>query len=159
MVERVIRTLKQRFQKYFIENNTFKWTDVLQQFVDNYNRTPHRAHGFPPLDVNAENTRIVYKKMYPDLELKTNCKLNVGDRVRILLDKPLFVKGYKENWSEEIYKIKEIRQKAGICWYYLVDHENNNRKGIFYYYQLNVVAKNARKYARKKYDTESGSNK
>ena len=85
MVERVIRTLKQRFQKYFIENNTFKWTDVLQQFVDNYNRTPHRAHGFSPLDVNAENTRIVYKKMYPDRKYEAATNINAPKVMSIIL--------------------------------------------------------------------------
>ena len=150
MVERVIRTLKQRLQRYFKLNNTLKWKEVLPQFVDNYNKTPHSAHGFAPLDVNASNTSKAYKKMFPDLEPRTICKLSVGDSVRTILDKTQFEKGYTENWSEEIYKINKIRQQGGVCWYYLVDHEKKDIKGIFYYYQLNLVAKNARNYARKK---------
>ena len=31
MVERFIRTLKERLERYFTENRTFKWVDVLQK--------------------------------------------------------------------------------------------------------------------------------
>jgi len=142
IVERVIRTLKTRLQRYFTKNNTLKYIDVLDDFVRNYNQTPHRSHGFAPLDVNASNTDIVYKRLFPELSLKTICKLKVGDKVRKKRDKPIFEKGYTKNWSDEIYIISKILQQSGVCWYYLVDHEGEQIDGIFYYYQLNLVVRN-----------------
>ena len=143
MVERVIRTLKTRLQRYFIKNNTKKWKDVLEQFVSNYNATPHSAHGLPPQDVSHENQKDVYKRLYPNQTLRTDCRLKIGDKVRKIIDKDLFEKGYTANWSDEIYIIKEIRQSNGVCWYYLVSLDEKPVDGIWYYYQLNLVSSHA----------------
>ena len=143
MVERVIRTLKTRLQRYFTKNNTKKWIDVLDQFVANYNATPHSAHGLPPQDVSHKSHKDVYKRLYPDISLKTDCRLKEGDKVRKIIDKDLFEKGYTANWSEEIYKIKEIRQSNGVCWYYLSSLDDRPVDGIWYYYQLNLVSSHA----------------
>ena len=140
MIERFIRTLKTRLQRYFTQNKTKKWKDVLDQFVANYNATPHSAHGLPPQDVSHENQENVYKQLYPDISLKTDCRLKIGDKVRKIIDKDLFEKGYTANWSDEIYKIKEIRQSNGVCWYYLVSLDDKTVEGIWYYYQLNLVS-------------------
>ena len=140
MVERVIRTLKTRLQRYFTKYKTKKWIDIFEQFVQNYNATPHSAHGLPPQDVTHENQENVYKRLYPDISLKTDCRLKVGDKVRKIIDKTLFEKGYTKNWSEEIYIIKEIRQSNGVCWYYLESLDKKPVDGIWYYYQLNLVS-------------------
>ena len=127
--ERVIRTLKSRIQKYFVHNNTKKWIDIIQNIVDDYNRTPHSAHGLPPQDVTSANRDQVYKKLYPDLNLKTVCRLGVGDKVRKIIQKDIFEKGYSANWSEEIFVISKVRQSDGVCWYYLEDLDGNKLKG------------------------------
>ena len=139
MVERVIRTLKSRFQKYFKLKNTTRWKDVLDDFVRNYNATPHSAHGFPPQGVSIENQEKVYKLLYPTKSIKRDCRLKEGDKVRKILDKALFEKGYKQNWSTEIYIIDKVRQSDGVCWYHLKSLDNTPVKGIWYYYQLNLV--------------------
>ena len=100
--------MKSRIQKYFIKNKTNKWIDIIQNVVDDYNRTPHSAHGFPPQDVDSENRDIVYKKLYPNLNIRAVCKLSVGDKVRKILQKDIFEKGYRENWSEQIYIISKV---------------------------------------------------
>ena len=38
--ERVIRTIKQKIYAYFMENQTYKYINVLQKIVDSYNNTP-----------------------------------------------------------------------------------------------------------------------
>ena len=75
MAERVIRTLKSRLQKYFVKSKTHKWIDVLPQVVNDYNATPHSAHGIPPQDVTHTNRDFVYKKLYPDISVRTVCRL------------------------------------------------------------------------------------
>ena len=142
MAERVIRTLKSRFEKYFYENNTKKWIDVLSTFTSNYNATPHSSHGLPPDEVNDTNRKLVYKRLYPHLNLTTVCKLKVNDKVRKILQKSLFEKGYTKKWSDEIYKISAARQSNGVCWYKLENLSGEEQEGVWYYYQLNLVSRN-----------------
>ena len=142
MAERVIRTLKNRLQKYFYKNKTKNWIDVLQQVVDNYNNTPHRTIGIAPSKVTFQNSEAIYKKMFGDINLRVIPRLAVGDRVRLLREKTLFEKGYTPNWTEEIFVISDVRQKAGVVWYIVQKLDGEKVPGIKYYYQLNLVTKN-----------------
>ena len=142
VAERVIRTIKSRLYRYFKAKKTTNWVDVLPDFTSNYNATPHSAHGLPPDDVSSENRDIVYKKLYPFNSLTIVCKLKIGDKVRKIRDKSLFEKGYTENWSEEIYTISAVRQSNSVCWYKLRNIAAEQQEGIWYYYQLNLVARN-----------------
>ena len=141
VAERVIRTLKSRLERYFKAQKKKRWIDVLDQFVLNYNSVPHSSHGLPPLDVTSENREYVYKQLYPNRNLTTVCKLKVGDRVRKIREKLEFEKGYTENWSEEIYIIAEQFQSNLVCWYKLKSLDGKLLPGIWYYYQLNLVAR------------------
>ena len=140
--ERVIRTLKTRLERYFHFKNTKKWIDVLPSFVKNYNNTPHRSIGMKPSEVTFQNSEKVFKKMFGDIDLKVLPRLAIGDRVRVLREKNLFDKGYKQNWSEEIYVIKNVFQKAGIVWYKLTTLSGHPLPSIKYFYQLNLISKN-----------------
>ena len=143
VAERVIRTIKTRLQRYFDHNNTLNWKNVIQQFVENYNNTPHSAHGMAPQAVNNDNRDQVYKKLYPDNTLTTVCKLQVKDKVRILREKEHFEKGYTKSWSDQIYVITKVLQSNKVCWYHLSELNGTKVDGIFYYYQLNKVGHNA----------------
>ena len=129
--ERVIRTIKSRIQKYFVKNKTKKWIDIIQNVAQDYNNTPHSSHGLPPQDVTSENRDTVYKKLYPNIRLKTVCRLAVGDKVRKIIEKDIFEKGYTSNWSEEIYIITRVRQADGVCWYYLENLGGEKLQGDF----------------------------
>ena len=142
MAERVIRTIKSRIFKYFKKYKTKNWIDVLPIVTANYNSVPHSSHGFPPNDVSSENRDKVYKKLYPRNSLTVVCKLKQGDKVRKIRDKSLFEKGYTENWSDEIYQISEARQSNSVCWYKIKNLAGEEQEGIWYYYQLNLVARN-----------------
>ena len=145
MAERAIRTIKNRLQKYFHQTGKNIWITAINQVVKNYNSTPHSSHGLSPLDVSDENRDTVYKKLYPNKNLTTICKLNKGDKVRILKEKREFEKAYTQKWSDEIYTIDNVHQSGGVCWYKLEDHKRERLKGIWYYYQLNLVVRYADK--------------
>ena len=114
---------------------------MLHTIVDNYNKTPHRSIGMAPIKVNRSNTEQVFKKLYKDYAIKTDPRLRVGDKVRIARLKTLFEKGYTPNWTEEIYVISAVRQKAGIVWYKVEKLNGEEVPGIKNYYQLNLVTK------------------
>ena len=141
MAERAIQTLKSRFEKIFDKRGERRWIDVLDDVVANYNATPHRSIGIAPQDVTDENRDDVYKRLYPNSGITIVCKLQVGDKVRKIKEKSLFEKGYTKRWSDIIYKITAARQSNGVCWYIISDLENKKVPGIWYYYQLKLVAR------------------
>ena len=140
IVERLNRTLKSRIEKYFFQNKTKKWIDILPDLTENYNNTYHRSIRMSPNDVNDKNRDEVFKHLFPDVGIKPEPRLKTGDIVRILKPKRIFEKGYKQNWSDETYVIRSAKSVANRTWYKLRDLNENSIPGIFYYYQLNLVA-------------------
>ena len=142
LAERANRTIKTKIARWMQKTNSKKWIDVYEKFVDNYNKVPHSSHGFAPQDVTEDNAKEVYKKLYPLSRIRVGCKLKIGDKVRILVQKQEYEKGYTPKWSEEVYTISKVLQRNTICWYHLADHTGKRKPGIWYYYQLNLVARN-----------------
>ena len=149
VAERFIKTLKNRLEKYFWhrkekkERRTHRWIDVLDQFVDNYNNTYHRSIKMAPNKVTEENRRTVFKTMYPKLIDKTPPRLNKGDRVRLLRDKTVFDKGYSRSWSTQIFTIEKAFSEAGVDFYKIADLEGNILPRTKYFWELNLVTRNA----------------
>ena len=139
VVERLIRTLKGRLEKFFALQKTKRWIDFLPDLIENYNNTPHRSIGMSPNQVTDENAENVFKKMFPDFHLVAKPRLKSGDRVRVLKEKSIFEKGYKQSWSDRIYLIAAVKQAAGRIWYKIKDQEGNIFPGIKYYWELNLV--------------------
>ena len=148
MAERAIRTIKNRLQKHFALSKKSRWIDVIDQIVENYNNTPHRSIGMAPVKVNDANRKRVYKRLYPDQSLTVVCKLKVGDKVRKVIEKEIFEKGYTQNWSTEVFVIDSVRQSNTICYYKIKTLDNKPLPGIFYYYQLNLVSRDDNQSSR-----------
>ena len=49
-------------------------------------------------------------------------KFKIGDHVRISKYENIFTKGYMQNWSEEIFVIKKI--KNNVPWTYVINDLN-----------------------------------
>ena len=141
IIERFNRTLRQKLEKYFVKNNTKNWVDVLDKFIENYNNTPHRSIGMAPSAVSDENSKQVFKHLFPDIELETQPRLSKGNIVRILKEKTIFQKGYVQSWTDECFKISAVKQAAGRVWYELEDLAGQKLSGIKYYWELNLVSK------------------
>ena len=134
IVERWIRTMKEKMWKYFTDYNTNKYIDVLPELVEDYNNTVHSSTKLTPTDASKEENELtVWRNLYPD-RYKTsrlNPKFSVGDKVRITKKKKDFEKGYTARWTEEIFTIKEIRETNPIT-YKLEDLQGEEIKGTFY---------------------------
>ena len=109
VVERFNRTLKTIMWKYFDANHTHHWLDILDSLLKNYNNTKNRGIGMKPSDVNEENKKKVWIKLFgqPTGDL-LQPKYSVGDKVRISAYKNIFTKGYEANFTQEIFTIVEI---------------------------------------------------
>jgi transposase InsO family protein len=142
IAERFIRTLKGRLEKYFWSRKKPRWFDVLQDFVDNYNKTYHRSIKMAPNQVNENNRDQVYKTLFPKNENHSAPRLKKGDRVRIIKEKNIFEKGYKRSWSLELYKIREALSTNGVDYYKVEDLQGNLIPRHRYYWELNFVSRN-----------------
>jgi hypothetical protein len=142
MVERFIRTLKGRIERYFTENDTERWVDVLQEISSALNNSINRSIGIAPIDVTFENQKEVFKVLYGSQTPPSDCTFKVGDLVRLPLPKNIFTKGYKPAWTKELYKISRVFKTGNLCYYEVQDlaGEQLNRK--YYKQELNLVLKN-----------------
>lgn len=106
IVERFNRTLK---NKMWIELNvqgSYRWVDMLSDLVSSYNKSPHRSIGMRPVDVNKKNEHSITLRLNQKKQiLKKSPKFNVGQFVRVSKLKHVFEKGYKVNWSYEVFKV------------------------------------------------------
>ena len=116
IVERFNRSLMSRMWRYFTTSGQQRYLHVLQQLVDGYNKTRHSSTGYAPDDVNVMNGETVWRKLYDwnpqHPEKRQKPKYKVGDLVRISKAKKTFEKGYRTNWSREIFKVDRVYRRA-----------------------------------------------
>ena len=138
IVERFNKTIKTSIEMYFSENNTKRWYgEPIKFIVDNYNKRKSRSIGMAPVEVNLENYMEVYKKLYPQISTKRLCKLKKGDIVRIALKSDLFKKGYKQQFSDELYTILKRISTGNVCYYIIRNKLGEKVKK--YYQELSLV--------------------
>lgn len=100
IVERSIRTLKNLIKRYLTQNDTTRYTNILQELVDNYNDTEHTHIRTKP--------RVAIKtgQSYPKPMKKEIPILRAGDKVRVLEKrKRNFTKGDVPYYSKDLYEI------------------------------------------------------
>ena len=136
VAERVIRTLKSRLYRYFEYKKSY--IDILPELVTSYNKSKHRSIGMAPMDVTRENELEVHSKLYPKQPQPIKFKYNVDDKVRIAREKPVFGKGYTQQWTDEIFTISQ-RQTTDPPVYKLKDYNGEEITGSFYEQELQVV--------------------
>ena len=139
--ERANRTIKSMIWKFFTEFKTKTWVNKLNEFESTYNNTYHRIIKRSPNEVTWADRKKIFKLMYPNIDDRIDCKLQVNDKVRVALKKSIFEKGYTQNWTKEIFTVVKVRQRSGVCWYRIKDQAGNLLPKGKYYYELNLVAR------------------
>ena len=153
LIERFNRTLKSKMWRAFTHRGNYRWMDILQPMVDAYNRSHHRTLGRRPIDVNKHNETRVWLHLYGKLKkpsVRKKATFQVGQRVRISKAKGLFEKGYKPNWSEEIFSVHSINRKYEPITYRLSDSWGEVIEGSFYAYELQRVDDSGQVYTIEK---------
>ena len=134
IVERWIRTMKEKMWKYFTDNNTYTYINILPDLVEDYNNTVHSSTKLTPVEASKKkNELIVWRNLYPDrLKIQPiTPKFSVGDEVRISKNKKTFEKGYTTRWTEEIFTITKIQNTNPIT-YKIADLQGEEIDGTFY---------------------------
>ena len=134
VVERWIRTMKERMWKYFTDNNTNHYADILPDLVKGYKNTRHSSIKMTLVEASKKKNELtVWRTLYPDhLEIRDiNPEFSVGDKVRISKKKKTFEKGYTTRWTEEIFTIVEVKRTSPVT-YKIADLNEEEIKGSFY---------------------------
>ena len=123
-------------QKHLTAKNTDKYIDVLQKLLDEYNHRTHSTIKMSPFEASKpENRDLVLDAIKGKLPEFQPPKFKVNDRVRIYKYKKLFEKGYKTNWTKEIFVIDQIQNTNPIT-YKIKDLESEPILGSFYEQEL-----------------------
>ena len=146
VVERFNRTIKEMIWKYFTANKTERYIDVLQNFVDAYNRRHHRAIGMAPADVRgAEAERQAWMRLYywPDAKAKHQMrKVEDNAQVRVSKWKGDFEKGYVPAWSREHFRVRSATTGMPRVVYKLEDAAGEPIEGAFYQDEVQPITRN-----------------
>lgn len=155
IVERWNRTLKSKMWRYFTHMSTLCWLDVLSDLVHSYNCTYHRSIKMAPADVCKENESEVWMNLYDGKAIETigklkKAKFSEGQAVRISNAPRLFKKGYKANWSEEVYTVVSRAAKHYPYMYKIRDMRGEEIRGLFHEHELQAVPDSQRLYVIEK---------
>lgn len=141
IVERFNRTLKKKMWKEFTYRGSYKWIDILQRLIDDYNNKKHRTIKMKPNDVNSQNEQQLLDTVYNYkwiISEKSKPKFKEGDLVRLSKYKHVFEKGYTPNWTAEVFSIKSVCFTNPIT-YELVDLNERDIVGKVYGFELQLA--------------------
>lgn len=147
VVERFNRTLKERMWRYFTNEQTQYYLDVLPNLLKSYNNSPHRSIGVTPSTVKKANESKIRERLYKEhgqsKQSNPSPDLSIGTLVRISKVKGDFEKGYIPNWSEEDFRIREIDDSKGVRRVYrLEDKMGEAIQGMWYREELIPITRN-----------------
>jgi len=140
VVERFNRTLKEKCIAILPQKITHRYIDIIPDLMYAYNHSSHRSTGTDPASVTADNKDKIRARLYPVQKKRLNCKLKVGDTVRMTMQKRPFQKGNRGNWSEEIFVVANRMPTVPVT-YNLNDLAGEDIKGSFYEDELRSVTK------------------
>ena len=139
MAERLIKSLKSLLWRYFSYNHTYKYIDILQKLLTEYNNKYHSSIKMAPNSVTPDNSKEVFNTLYGSFEHevppKKPPKFRIGDFVRISKYKRAFEKGYTQSYTTEIFRVRRVVY-GYITQYRLSDMQDDDILGKFYENEL-----------------------
>jgi hypothetical protein len=138
VAERVIRTLKTKLWRNFTEKGTHRWIDILPDIVKEYNETEHRTIGMCPSEVTDNSLlKTVYNKIKKVDPKKA--KFKPGDWIRLSKHKHVLHKGYKQNWTDEMFRVTKVRVTNPRT-YFIEDYLGGPIAGGVYEHEMQKVS-------------------
>ena len=107
IAEKFIRTFKNKVYKHMTAISKNVYFNVLNDIVDEYNKTYHRTIKIKLADVKSDSFAECNSIEYNEESNEKDPKFKVNDYVRISKYKNIFAKGYAPNWREEAFVIKK----------------------------------------------------
>ena len=130
IVDRFVRTLREKLNKYMAMHNTTNYIDVLQKLVLNYNNAYHSGIKKIPAEVKGEDEDVIKltNKKYNKAKLE-EVKFSVGDTVRCVINLKAFEKKSLPKWSKTVHSVVEVYPHS-----YKLDNDK-----VYKYYELQKV--------------------
>ena len=138
VAERANRTIKDRLYKYFSEENTLRWIDVLEDIVDDINNSLCRMTGMKPVDVSEANAPQLQRRLYKrhdEYPQANSPKFEVGDHVRVQEHRAVFEKGWNK-YTDKLFRVTAVEEDQGMNLYRLEDTLQRVLPGRFYEREL-----------------------
>lgn len=145
IAERVIRTLREKIGKYITYKNSKSFISELNDFVEGYNKKPHRAlpREMAPSEVNKTNELMVWKHQFakhfrkaPGLYGKNKAK--VGDIIRLSEWQGRFKKSGNITFTKEKFIITHVLETKPRT-YKVSDLKGEEILGVFYPSEILVL--------------------
>jgi ribosomal protein S17 len=150
IAERFNRTIKQKVWKFLTYKNSYCYIDVLPDLVHSYNNSYHRSIKMTPTEASRpENERTVWQNLYGKRVRQKKStrrrkpvkfKYHIGDYVRLSEERGVFRKGYKQRWTEEVFRVVKQSARDPVV-YRLEDLSGEPLIGSFYEFELQKVSK------------------
>lgn len=144
IIERFNRTLKNMLFRWQTHWHTDRYIDKLQEFVENYNNTPHSTIKNAPNEVDESNAELAWLNMTnkhkPNIK-QPKARFRIEDEVILSYLKQLFQKGYEPGWTERIYTIEEVKNTQPRT-YKIRDAFNKGEKVTGSAYEHELIAAN-----------------
>jgi len=138
VIERFNRTLGEMIQNHLTAKKTDNYIDILQDLLDKYNHRTHSTIKMTPFEASKLENEAKVQQIFRSKNKHTKKEkstLKIGDRVRLTVLKNRFEKGYKPNWTEEIFAISNII-KSNPFSYKVKDLKDEPILGSFYKEEL-----------------------
>jgi len=140
VVERFQGTLQKALYKMFSVHGNHNWIEHLDAVMNGYNSRYHSSIGMKPNQVTPENEINVVTWMNcknpPTARVKKHFKK--GQIVLIAKASRTFTKGYKAQWTEELFKIHRIKNTTPVT-YIVKDMDGDIIEGSFYGEELQLI--------------------
>ena len=129
LAERNIRSLKSLIFKYMHEHDRNTYIDNINHFVSIINRRVNRMTKLAPISVSKKDVPYLVSLCHTNAQQKP--KFKIGDQVRIRRKIDTFHRGYKIQFTEELFTVTSI-PTSNPPTYTVKDSNNENIQGKFY---------------------------
>ena len=138
-IERAHKTIRNKLYKFFTYKNSYRYIDVLAEFVKGYNATVHSSTGMAPATVTDSDVLTIWKRLQKKRTRFIKPKYSVGQHICIIEEKAKFAKSAEQNFSTEIFRIAKVIPRTPRPVYELEDANKKSIDGSFYTEELTPV--------------------
>ena len=141
LAERTIRSLKRLMYRFMEEEKTYVYINRLQDFVNVLNSRQTRAlGGKAPKDItNGDFLQVSFN--HKNDRFKNSPKFKIGDKVRLVKYEKTFSKGYKQQFTDEIFIVYCYHSQFPLITCGVMDLDGEIIAGKFYQQELVRVIK------------------
>ena len=136
MAERFILTITRMLWRYFTENNTYTYLDVLPKIIRSYNTSYHSAIKRAPSSVRPSDAHELWLLQHWDKQLPERApRFAVGDYVMLVKDRRFAEKSTTRAVTSELFTVAKVIESTPVT-YSVADLNGSLLRGSFYEHEL-----------------------